>query len=56
MQKKINEYFTKKRDRHFIEEGRGAEITVDLALQARARPSEKTRLTHLKTMIKRLPL
>ena len=40
IQKKKIEYFTKKDHRHFTEEGRGAEITVDLVLQARAQLSE----------------
>ena len=37
---KTIEYFEKKGHRHFAEAGRGAEITVDLVLQARAKMSE----------------
>ena len=34
------EYFKKKGDRHFTDGGRGAEITVDLVLQARVKMCE----------------
>ena len=40
VQEKRIEYFKKKGDTHFTEDGRGAEITVDLVLQARAKMSE----------------
>ena len=41
VQEKIIEYFkNKKEDWHFTDDGRGAEITIDLVLQARAKMSE----------------
>ena len=40
VQEKRIEYFRKKGDRHFSEDGRGADITNDLLLQARAKMSE----------------
>ena len=40
MQEKNIEYFRKKGDWHFTEDGRGSEITRDLVLQARAKMSE----------------
>ena len=35
VQEKRIEYFKKKGDRHFTDDGRGAEITVDLVLQGK---------------------
>ena len=36
----VKRYFNKKGDGHFTEDGRGAEIAVDLVLQARAKMSD----------------
>ena len=59
-QKKRIEYFTKKGDRHLTDEGRGAEITVDSVLQARAQLSENNvngpEDASVSEMIERLPL
>ena len=40
MQENRIEYYTKKGDQHFTDDGRRAEITIDLVLQARAKMSE----------------
>ena len=40
MQEKTIEYFKKEGDRHFTNDGGGAEMTIDLVLQARAKMSE----------------
>ena len=40
VQEKRIEYFKRKGDRQFTDDGRGAEITIDLVLQARAKMSE----------------
>ena len=44
----IIEYFRRKGDQQFMMNGRGAEITIDLVLQARAKMSE-TKSTDPKT-------
>ena len=54
------EYFKKEGDWHFTEDGRGAEITIDLVLQARAKMSENKvngpEDATVSEMIKQLPL
>ena len=59
VQEKRIEYFRKKGNLHFTEDGRNAEITVDMVLQARARLSENKvngpEDAILSEMIKRLP-
>ena len=40
LQEKIEDFEKKKKNRHVMEDGRGAEIIVDLVLQARAKMSE----------------
>ena len=60
MQEKRSGYCKKKGDGHFTDEGRGAEITVDLVLQAKAKMSENKVNgpgdAVVSKMIKRLPL
>ena len=59
VQERRIEYFEKKGDQHFTDDGRGAEITVDLVLQARAQMSENQVNGHedavVSEMIKQLP-
>ena len=54
------EYFTKKGDQQFTEEGRNAEVTVDLVFQARAKLSDNKikgpEDAIVSEMIKRLPM
>ena len=60
VQEKRIEYFKKKSDRDSTNDGRGAEITVDLVLQARAKMSENKvngpEDAAVSEMIKQLPL
>ena len=60
VQEKRIEYLNKKGDRRFTDDGRGAEITVDLVLQARAEMSENKvngpEDAVVNEMIKQLPL
>ena len=60
VQENRNEYFRKKGNQQFTEDGRNAEITADLVLQARARLSDNKvngqEYTFVSEMIKRLPM
>ena len=60
VQEKRIEDFEKEGDRHFTDDGRGAEITVVLVLQARAKMSENKvngpEDAFVSDMIKQLPL